>query len=149
MTEITRNPFANPAFFCLAFKNHETKNKQCKICKLIISRFFCKILRNGFVCRVLIVSLFTRKLKKSAKDCHAKRKPQNPKISKNHVTEQKQNQNDSPPWTLKNNLQMSSQKYGWQRSANMISCGMRGTFLSKSTEADAGENVDYPHRNRN
>jgi hypothetical protein len=31
----------------------------------------------------------------------------------------------------------------------MISCGLRGTFLSKSTEADAGDNVDYPHRNRN
>jgi hypothetical protein len=31
----------------------------------------------------------------------------------------------------------------------MISCGLRGTFLSKSTEDDAGDNVDYQHRNRN
>ena len=31
----------------------------------------------------------------------------------------------------------------------MISCGMRGVFLSKSTEADAGYNVDYQHQNRN
>ena len=87
----------------------------------------------------MIVSLFTRKLKKSAKDCHDKRKPQNLKKSENHVTEQKQNQNDSPPWTLKNNLQMSSQKYGWQRSAYMIRGGMRGVFLSKSTEAEAAQ----------
>jgi len=31
----------------------------------------------------------------------------------------------------------------------MISCGLRGVFLSKSTEASAGDNVDYQHRNRN
>jgi hypothetical protein len=31
----------------------------------------------------------------------------------------------------------------------MISCGMRGDFLSKSTEADAGDSVDYQHRDRN
>ncbi len=30
----------------------------------------------------------------------------------------------------------------------MISCGMRGTFLSKSTGADANDNVDYQHQNR-
>jgi hypothetical protein len=31
----------------------------------------------------------------------------------------------------------------------MISCGMRGTFLPKSIEADAGDNADYPHHNLN
>jgi hypothetical protein len=30
----------------------------------------------------------------------------------------------------------------------MIRGGLRGTFLSKSTEAEAGDNVDYQHRNR-
>jgi len=35
------------------------------------------------------------------------------------------------------------------RSANKISCRLRGVFLSKSTMADASDNVDYPRRNRN
>lgn len=30
----------------------------------------------------------------------------------------------------------------------MIRCGLRDAFLSKSTEADAGDNADYQHRNR-
>jgi len=36
-----------------------------------------------------------------------------------------------------------------QRFAYMISCGLRGTYLSKSTGVFAGDNVDYQHRNRN
>ena len=35
-----------------------------------------------------------------------------------------------------------------QRSAYMIRCGLRVASLSKSTEADAGNNADYQHRNR-
>jgi len=35
------------------------------------------------------------------------------------------------------------------RSASMISCGVRGTFLSKSIEVDAGDNIDYQSENRN
>jgi hypothetical protein len=31
----------------------------------------------------------------------------------------------------------------------MISCGLRGAFLSKSTEADASYNVDYQHLSHN
>ena len=34
------------------------------------------------------------------------------------------------------------------RSAYMIRCGLRVASLSKSTEADAGNNADYQHRNR-
>jgi len=30
----------------------------------------------------------------------------------------------------------------------MIRGGLRGIFLSKRTEVEAGENVDYQHRNR-
>ena len=30
----------------------------------------------------------------------------------------------------------------------MIRCGLRVASLSKSTEADAGNNADYQHRNR-
>lgn len=38
---------------------------------------------------------------------------------------------------------------GVQRFAYMISCGLRGSFLSKSTEFYAGDNVDYQYQNRN
>lgn len=30
----------------------------------------------------------------------------------------------------------------------MIRCGLRGAFLSKSAEVDAGDNADYLHINR-
>lgn len=35
-----------------------------------------------------------------------------------------------------------------QRSAYMIRCGLRGTFLSENTEVEASVNVDYQHQNR-
>ncbi len=31
----------------------------------------------------------------------------------------------------------------------MISCGYRDTRLDKSTQVNAGDHVDYQHRNRN
>jgi hypothetical protein len=54
-------------------------------------------------------------------------------------------------WVGKNQMCLFARwlfQHGIQRFAYMIRGGLRGTFLSKSTKVDAGENVDYPHRNR-